>query len=313
MSTAGPGGSSRFDDFGDQGRGHSDGFFRGAELPKLLVLVAITVAGSILVWKYTHSLPEPAVEPEPAARVAPPRVEPDKSPEFETVSDKTPIGFRDFAAYDLLLKRARETSAADLARQSHRDIYFTDLWERPEHYRGVPVHLLGNALRITTFESKRSPQGRLYEAWVNTHESQGYPYYCIFEDLPPGLPLGHDVAERVVFNGYFFKQMRYLAGKDVQRAAPVLIGRTGWTRKPAAVHRDDTVFWMALVVAIMFVISLYRWIASLRRSLSPSSRAEALGHRPTEELDPTDLAHWVDSVREDEDGGESEDQGTGQK
>ena len=172
----------------------------------------------------------------------------------------------------------------------------------------MPVHLLGNALRIISYESKLSPKGRLYEAWINTHESQGYPYVCVFEDLPPGLPVGPDVSERVVFNGYFLKQMRYLAGKDIQRAAPVLIGRIGWTRKPPAVHRDDTVFWMALAVAIMFVISLYRWISGLRRSLSPSSRAAALSHRPTEELDPTDLAQWVDSVREDEDEGEGEHQ-----
>jgi hypothetical protein len=309
MKKAGPGEESLFNEFADFGKGHSEGFFRGNELPKLLVLVAITVAGTILVWKYTQNLPAPAPEPEPAARVAPPMVQPDKAPEFETVSDKTPIGFRDFAAYDLLLKRARETTAAELAKQSHRGVYFTDLWERPEHYRGVPVHLLGNALRITSFESKRTPHGLLYEAWINTHESQGYPYYCLFEDLPPGLPLGPDVAERVVFNGYFLKQMRYLAGKDIQRAAPVLIGRIGWTRKPVAVHRDDRVKWMALVVAILFVISLYRWIAGLRRSLSPASRAEALSRRPSEELDPTDLAEWVESVRADE----SEDQETDRK
>ncbi len=146
-----------------------------------------------------------------------------------------------------------------------------------------------------------SPQGYLYEAWISTHESQGYPYVCVFEDLPKGMPVGPDVAERVVFNGFFLKQMRYLSGKDVQRAAPVLIGRVGWTPGPAAPKRDNWVFWMALIVAAMFVISLYRWIAGLRRSLSPASRATSLAHRPTEELDPTDLAEWVESVREDED------------
>ena len=190
------------------------------------------VAGWILVWKYMHSPPEPALEPEPAARVAPPKVEPDQSPEFETVTDKTPIGFRDMAAYDLLLKRARETSAADLARQSHRDIYFTDLWERPEHYRGVPVHLLGNALRITTYESKRSPQGRLYEAWVNTHESQGYPYYCIFEDLPPGLPARARRLRAGRLQRLLSQADALPRGQGRPARAPVLIGRIGWTPSP---------------------------------------------------------------------------------
>ena len=301
MSKGGPFAPSPYDDFGDQGKGHVAEFFRGSEFAKLLVLAAIMIAGWFLVWKYLHAPPQLAPEPVPAAQLAPTKIEPDRSPAFETVTDKTAIGFRDTAAYELLLKRARETSAADLARQSHRDIVFTDLWERPNHFRGVPVHLLGNALRIITYESKLSPTGRLYEAWINTPESQGYPYLCVFEDRPDGLPIGPNVSERVVFNGYFLKQMRYLAGKDIQRAAPVLIGRIGWTRQPPAVHRDDTVFWMALAVAVMFVISLFRWISGLRRSLAPASRAAALAHRPTEELDPADLSQWVDSVRHDAD------------
>ena len=297
MSKGGGGEPFGFDDFADQGKGQAAAFFRGAEFPKLLLLAAIMLAGWALVWKFMQSPPGPAPEPAPAARAAPPKVVPDRSPAFESVTDKTAVSFRDMAAYDLLLKRARDTRAADLARQSHRDIYYTDLWERPGHYRGVPVHVLGNALRIMTYESKLSPTGRLYEAWVNTSESQGYPYVCVFEDIPRGLPVGPDVNERVVFNGYFLKQMRYLAGKGIERGAPVLIGRIGWTPQAPVAHRDNTVIWMALAVAIMFVISLYRWIAGLRRSLAPSSRAVSLSHRPTEELDPSDLAQWVDSVR----------------
>jgi hypothetical protein len=199
-----------------------------------------------------------------------------------------------------LLKRAREATADELARQSRRDVYFTDLWERPSHYRGVPIHVLGTAWRIHKIDLKLSPRGYVYEAWISTHESQGNPYVCVFEDLPPGLPVGPEVTERVVFNGYFLKEMRYLAGKDIPRAAPVLIGRIGWTPRPATGHRDNTVFWMALIVAILFVVSLYRWIAGLRRSLSPGSRASLLSHRPTEEIDPTELAQWVDTVADEE-------------
>ena len=227
------------------------------------------VAGWFLVWKYLHPRRQPPAEPEPAVHAAPAKIEPDRSPAFETVTDKTAIGFRDMAAYDAAPEAGAGTSAADLARQSHRDIYYHRPLGTPRALPGVPVHLLGNALRIISYESKLSPKGRLYEAWVITPESQGNPYVCVFEDLPPGLPIGPDVSERVVFNGYFLKQMRYLAGKDIQRAAPVLIGRIGWTRKPPVVHRDDTYFWMALVVALLFVISLYRWITGLRRSLSP--------------------------------------------
>jgi hypothetical protein len=285
----------------DHGQGVEDpgGFFRGAELSRLLVLLAIAVVGWVLVWNYIRGRQPPPEESEPVAREAAARVEPDRSPEFETVTDKTEIGLRDMAAYDLLLVRARQTGAADLARQGRRDILYTDLWERPGQFRGVPIHLLGNAWRIHGYPSKKTPRGRLYEAWVSTGESQGNPYICVFEDLPRGLPVGPNVSERVVFNGYFLKEMRYLSAQDVKRAAPVLIGRIGWTRSPAA-HRDNSVFWMALIVGVMFLISLFRWITGLRRSLSPRSRASLLGGRPTEEIAPEELAQWVESVREDE-------------
>jgi hypothetical protein len=263
------------------------------------------VAGWAFVWNYLNSSRELPEEPDPATRAAPPKVEPDPSPAFQSVTDRTPIGLRDVAAYDLLLQRARRTDAASLAKQSHGDIYFTDLWERPEHFRGTPVHLLGTARRIHAYESKLSPQGHLYEAWVTTHESQGHPYVCVFEDLPKGMPVGPDVSERVVFNGYFLKQMRYLAGRDVQRAAPVLVGRIGWTPGRAP-RRDNSVFWMALAVGIMFVISFYRWIAGLRRSLTRRSRPPSLLDRPTEEIAPDELAHWVESVRDEDADPESE-------
>ncbi len=307
MSTSDfPDGSS-FDDegtAGKQGTGTRAGtgsgrFFRGTELSKLLLLATLMIAGWALAWYYFQAPGEPAEEPAPAPRVVPSKVEPDRAPEFESVTDRTAIGLRDTAAFRLLLERARRTTAADLARQAHRDIYFTHLWERPEHYRGVPVHLLGTARRIIGYDSKLSPQGYLYEAWITTHDSQRNPYVCVFEDVPRGLPIGPEVSERVVFNGYFLKNMAYRAG-DVPRGAPVLIGRIGWTPGPAPA-RDRSVFWMALVVAILFVASLFRWIAGLRRSLSPRSRAAALGRRPTEEIDPAALAEWVESVRPEND------------
>jgi hypothetical protein len=264
--------------------------------------VAVAVGGWLSIWYYFHFGREPALEPEPAAAAAgagveaAPRVEPDRSPAFETVTDKTPLGLRDMAAYDLLLQRARQAGAAELARQSRRDVLYTDLWERPERYRGVPVHLLGAARRIHGYDSKKSPRGRLYEAWITTGESQNNPYVCVFEDLPPGLPVGPDVSARVVFNGYFLKEMRYLSGNDIQRAAPVLIGKIGWTPGPTPPRQDRSILWMASIVALLFVIALVRWIAGFRRALSPRRR-DVAPFPPAEDLPPDALAQWVESVR----------------
>src|SRR4051812_41539099 len=146
-------------------------FFRGAELVRLLVLAVLMVAGWGLVWQYLHSRPEPA-EAEPRAVPRPEPVVPDRDIAFETVTDRTPTTFRDNAAYAHLLEKSRELSAVDLARQSRRDIVLTHLWERPELYRGVPVHIQGTAMRVIRYEAKMSRTGWLYEAWISIPDAR---------------------------------------------------------------------------------------------------------------------------------------------
>ena len=53
------------------------------------------------------------------------------------------MSFRDNAAYTKLLDRARGKTPAEVAVESRRDILMTHLWERPDLYRGVPIHILG--------------------------------------------------------------------------------------------------------------------------------------------------------------------------
>ena len=104
----------------------------------------------------------------------------------------------------------------------------THLWERPELYRGVPIHLLGTAMRVLRYESKLSKTGWLYEAWIVTPDARKFPYSCVFEERSGGLSRwAPNVSERVVFNGYFLKIMKYQAG-DVARGSPVLVGKLGW-------------------------------------------------------------------------------------
>jgi hypothetical protein len=226
---------------------------------------------------------------------------PDTSFEFESVTDKTPLGLRDNAAYAVLLGRARAIPAPALAAQSRRDVLLTHLWDRPTHYRGVPIHLLGTARRVLRYESKLSRTGWLYEAWIFTPESPRVPFVCVLEQPPAGFPLGLDVSERVVFDGYFLKLMRYQAG-DVARAAPLLIGRLGWSP-----HPDDDggssrspVFWMTVAIGVMFVISLIRWIVQLRRSFAPKPKPSLLRNPPAEEIAPEALAQWLESLPGDD-------------
>ena len=179
----------------------------------------------------------------------------------------------------------------------------THLWERPERHRGVPVHLEGDARRVLRYESKLSKTGWLYEAWITTPEGGKYPYVCVFESAPRGFPIGPTVAERVVFNGYFLKILKYEAG-DVARGAPVLVGRIGWNPGQSggggAAGSGSLLQWTLILLGCMFVVTLLRWIFSLTRSMgrrSPSHR----GVERLDVIDPLTLDQWVRSAAGEED------------
>jgi hypothetical protein len=215
------------------------------------------------------------------------------------------MSFRDNAAYALLLDRVRAQTPAELAAVSRRDLVLTHIWEHPDLYRGVPIHLLGTAMRVLRYESKLTKTGWLYEAWIITPETSRVPYACVFEDAPQGLPIGPNLAERVVFNGYFLKILKYAAG-DVDRGAPLLVGRVGWEPHEAAspaqpAGMSPTLRWTLIALAAMFVISLARWIVQLRRAVARPDRSERTRTARTDELDPVALDEWVQAVAHEDD------------
>jgi hypothetical protein len=265
------------------------------------------VLGWGLVWQFARQRPAP-VETELGpdavhhAGKPPEPVVPDRSEAFETVTDRTPMSFRDNAAYARLIEKAREKTPAELAAESRRDVALTHLWERPELYRGVPVHLLGTVRRVIRYESGLSRTGWLYEAWIFTPEASKYPYSCIFEEPPAGFPVGTDISERVVFNGYFLKIMKYQA-EDVPRGAPVLVGKLGWDPRPSpvpAAQSDRTLFWSLAILGGMFFLSLARWVFQLFQFLSGPKSGTRTVARPSDEILPEDLNAWVQSVERTE-------------
>lgn len=281
--------------------------FRGTELPRMLVLLAITIVGVVFLWRYIYLKKAGPLGPPPLlAEEAADPIKPDKSPEFEGVTDRSKVGLRDTAAFVKLLDRARETSASDLARASRRDVYFSHLWNNPKNYRGVPVHLLGTAFHITHEPSKHSKSGWLYHAWVVTPEGGSNPYVCVFEDAPKKLPIGDNLSERVVFNGYFLKILAYQA-RDKERGAPMLVGRIGWTPEPPP--RDDRSYllqFMLIAVGTAFVISFFRWFTAFRKTLSASKTPTLLADRPIEEISPEDLSNYLGRVAEEPEKSENE-------
>jgi hypothetical protein len=257
------------------------------------------VAGWALAWHYVaNMLPEQA-EPPITSTEQPEPIVADRSVEFETVTDRTPVEFRDNAAYALLLERARGKSPGELAAVSRRDVILPHLWQNPELYRGVPIHLLGTALRVLRYPSKLSQTGWIYEASIITPDAPTNPYVCVFEQAPKGLPVGPSVSERVVFNGYFLKIWKYQA-RDVARGAPLLVGRIGWEpREPASTDGKNTMLrWSLIAIGVMFFISLARWMYQLIRLFTAPPVSPLLSTTSaTEEIDHRALDAWAQSMR----------------
>ena len=166
----------------------------------------------------------------------------------------------------------------------------------------MPIHLLGTARRVLRFESKLSKTGWLYEAWIVAPDAPKFPYTCVFEEAPEGFPLGADVSERVVFNGYFLKIMKYQAG-DVARGAPVLVGQIGWAPAAApagggapAAESNRLLYWSLVVLGVMFLMSLGRWVFQLSHFLSGPRSSIIPASHPAEDIPPGKLDAWVDSV-----------------
>ena len=157
---------------------------------------------------------------------------------------------------------------AELARESRRDIVLTHLWERPELYRGVPDPPLRHGpadppVRVQAEQDRLALRG--LDRAPPTHRQ-----------VPICLRLrgaarrasrsGPNVSERVVFNGYFLKIMKYQAG-DVARGRPAarsagLDGiRARLDRRRASPDRaSPTLFVVAGVLGgIIFVINLGRF------------------------------------------------------
>jgi hypothetical protein len=275
----------------------------------LVVMAALMWA---YLWKYAQVSREP-LEPVTTVSGEPPApIVPDESEAFEGVKDKSPLSFRDMAAYAELIKRARDATPQALDAASRRDVFLTHLADRPAHYRGVPIHLIGTVRRVLRYESKLGRQGWLYEAWIFTSDGQNHPYVGVFEDPPADLPIGLDLSERVIFNGYFLKLMTTYRADGKWWNAPLLIGRIRWlpdTSTTNGPHRSAT-FWALVVIGVLFLISLGRWVIQLHRLLTRQRTDEAVtSARPHEEISPEALSGYLESLAEEgsePDGGGSE-------
>lgn len=273
------------------------GFFRGSELPRLLILAGLLVAGwaAASVWVSRQSAvdarqPAPVVTQEPL----PPA---DASIELSGVVDRAPLSSRENPGYLMLLERVRSTPPDRLRAEARRDVVFSQLLDNPARYRGVPIHVEGTALRVlaqSTTGSRLFPSGEFFEAYVVTPDSQSYPLILVFEGAMKGLPVGDDVHVRVAFDGYFFKLIAYLAG-DTMRFAPCLVGRLRWVEAQSSASEGLglNVWWLVGIGGVLMFLVVRR-IAALRRVFSARSHLSRSRLPVSDEIDHESLSAWLE-------------------
>jgi hypothetical protein len=188
---------------------------------------------------------------------------------FQAVTDRVPLAKIEMPAYWRLLKWARAQSFAELERRAAHGVFFTQLWEQPEKYRGKLIRLRLHVRRVLDWEAPENSAGvrRVYEAWGPTDESKSHPYVVVFSDAPPGTPTGDNLQEEGLFVGYFLKTISYTAFNK-NRSSPLLLGRMEWLPSAAPAHplvgRNDWLWIVAVGIPVLLLIAFGTWF-QLRR------------------------------------------------
>ncbi len=278
-----------------------DGLFRGSELSRLIFLIGILIAGGLFVYQVLARQTERDAVPPPRTVTQVPLPPPDDDIALTGVTDRAPLNPRENPGYLMLLDRMRNSPTAELTKQARRDVLFSQLIDNPSRYRGLPIHVEGTLLRCleqSPIDSKLFPDGRFYEAWVITADSQDYPWILVFENPPANLPIGDDLRAYISFDGYFFKLMAYVAG-DTPRFAPLLVGQISGLdlesdKGPAAAATPSSIPWWLAPLAVLFLFAILRWVFYLRSLTRRRSRTSLIS-TVNDEIDPERLAAWLNS------------------
>jgi hypothetical protein len=190
--------------------------------------------------------PEPPVPPDAAKYRFP---NPDRRI-FAGIKDDAPVQSEkdnpdEYQAWTEVVLHARQFSAAELERHGDRGFTPDDLIRNVTDrgralFRVALVRFDGRLTKVRKLEPTRALAEAglkaVYEGWlVPVDESPARPVCVVFTDLPPGLELGPQPADRwASFAGYFFKVMTYPGphadpnkpDSPAWLPAPLLVGRS---------------------------------------------------------------------------------------
>ena len=202
--------------------------------------------------------------------------------ECEAISDRTPLGKEEMFAYWRLLRWAQSQSTEQLLKRARSGVRYGDLLDHPQDYRGELFREKLHIAQVRREDSEPdSPLGgqHYYQAIGWNDASQTWFYFCIFADLPEGMPIGDRTYEEGTFVGYFLKTFVYLDGRGVKTKAPILIGRMIYEPAPVLERNKDEWLWGCAVAGVLFVLFLARWGWRLRGKRDATPQIKGLLRR----------------------------------
>ena len=224
--------------------------------------------------------------------------------EFETVTDRTPVEFRDNAAYALLLERARGKIARRAGRGEPPRCCLCPISGKTPSFIGACRSICsGPPCACSAIQSKLSKTGWIYEASIITPDATRNPS-CACSKSAHGAA---DRPQRLRASGFqrLFPQDLEIPGGRRGRGAPLLVGRIGWEpRETAGADGDNsTLRWSLVAIGVMFVdlpgtVGVSALPAVHRRRLSRRCSRPDL---PPKRLMPPALDDWVHSMGSDGD------------
>ncbi|MCE9529924.1 MAG: hypothetical protein K8T89_02095, partial [Planctomycetes bacterium] len=137
--------------------------------------------------------------------------------------------------YNDVFIHAQQFSLESLAKHSRKDSVYADLvGDARDQFLRELLHLEGTLVRLrereTTERLKAANFPKLYEGWLVVEDEPTHLIEIVFAELPEGVTPAEKMNQRISFDGYYFKLLKYQYdakdGKDNWRYAPLLIGRS---------------------------------------------------------------------------------------
>jgi hypothetical protein len=189
--------------------------------------------------------------------------------QFGAIRDKKPGQPGEAPIIYQMLCVAATTPPTELAAAARRDVFFVNLFNDPDLYRGKPIHVEGVLSRLTKREdlAAKNPYGitEVYEAWIFTENQIQNPIVVLLTDIPKGLKPGMEMRENVSLNAYFFKLFAFQTADQKWHAGPMLIGHSMTWKRVAEGMGSTEALWLGVGFVLLLTAGAFIFWWNSRR------------------------------------------------